>query len=73
MGELNERLVSLDIKSIPVNRKKRNDLKNFEKQNSFTHEKKNWDDIPLDMNVKKNANKKSEKHNLSFFLNQYNY
>ena len=54
MDELDERLEASTIKSIPVNRKLKNDYKNFEKKNTFTVEKKDWDDIPLDMNVKKN-------------------
>ena len=57
LGELNERLGMSVIKSIPVNRKKRNDFKNFEKQTSFTNVKKEWADIPLDMNVKKKIQK----------------
>lgn len=54
VGDLSERLSAAEIKSIPVNRKKRNDFKNFEKKSSFTNEKREWEDIPLDMNVKKN-------------------
>lgn len=54
MEDLDERLEASTIKSIPVNRKLKNDYKNFEKKNTFTVEKKDWDDIPLDMNVKKN-------------------
>jgi hypothetical protein len=51
---LSERDGTSEIKSIPVNRKKRNEFKNFEKKNSFTNEKRDWEDIPLDLNVKKN-------------------